>query len=57
MIVLRLADGSVLVLLPDGQAVRVERGGTVNAQFNAIAGLAAIPCDQALRLGLPWRAV
>jgi hypothetical protein len=28
MIVLRLTDGSLLVLLPDGQAVRVERDGT-----------------------------
>ncbi len=31
MIVLRLADGSLLVLLPDGQAVRVDRGGSVTA--------------------------
>lgn len=37
MIVLRLADGALLVLLPDGAALRVERDGTVSAPVNPLA--------------------
>lgn len=40
MIVLRLADGSLLVLLPDRRAVRIERDGATSPP---LAALTAVP--------------
>lgn len=43
MIVLRLADGSLLVLPPDGGAVRIERDGVMTTPVNALT--ASSPAD------------